>query len=541
MRFLVAVVVCAFVPLGGQQTPTDEKKLCRLEGRTVNSVTGEAVRKVKLELRKRVQDSSASWSATSDAEGKFAFEKVEPGTYLLGAEKTGYLQLTYGATSMRSGGTPLTLAPGQQMKDLQFKLIPQGVITGKVLDEDGEPVSGGTQITVLQQRGRGGKPEFIAGESANDLGEFRLANLSPGRYFVCAQTWSYGREVPAKDEPEEGFVPTFYPGVTDQAGASAVEVRAGQEASGINITLRRARVYRVAGKLAGLASGQSTRNMNIILTPRNRGGTTMFFGGSSGRVKPDGTFDIGHVRPGSYLLSAMVRADMMPQTIGRMPVEVGDSNVKDLVVTLFEPLRISGSVRVEGDGKASPDGMRVMMLQADQEPVWSRPGMVGPDGAFKIDGIAPDKYFLNAFSLPEGTYLKSARAGKQEVLDEGLDLTEAQGAVSLELTLGTKPGAVEGMVREDTKPVPGSYVELRPDPPRPAARYLRKSGSADQNGHFTIKDVAPGKYSAYAWRENPGFDFLQDAEALKEVEGKAVKVTVEEGRSAAADLTPLPN
>ena len=97
---------------------------------------------------------------------------------------------------------------------------------------------------------------------------------------------------------------------------------------------------------------------------------------------------------------------MPPQVAGRLPVEVGDADVRDLAVPLFEPLRISGAVRVEGDGKPALDGIRLVLMQADNQYSLSRAGAVAPDGTFKIDGVAPDKYLLAAFNLPERMYVK---------------------------------------------------------------------------------------------------------------------------------------
>jgi hypothetical protein len=80
---------------------------------------------------------------------------------------------------------------------------------------------------------------------------------------------------------------------------------------------------------------------------------------------------------------------------------------------------------------------------------------------------------------------------------------------------------------------------LVPDPVRPGKQSLLKSAAADQNGRFTIKGVAPGKYALYAWQDEPEIDSSSDPDAFKPIESKAVKVTVEESATAHADLTPI--
>jgi hypothetical protein len=136
-----ACLVLLALPIAAQQTqtpPPDDQKLSKLEGRTINALTGEPIRKVALTLNRR-QPESSSPTATTNSEGRFLFENVEPGTYTLSGEKAGFLFGTYGIRSSKNSPITLTLAPGQHLKDVEVKMTPQGVITEKVLEEDGEP------------------------------------------------------------------------------------------------------------------------------------------------------------------------------------------------------------------------------------------------------------------------------------------------------------------------------------------------------------------------------------------------------------------
>jgi len=166
-------------------------------------------------------------------------------------------------------------------------------------------------------------------------------------------------------------------------------------------------------------------------------------------------------------------------------------------------------------------------------------GKVAEDGAFKVEGISADKYYLNFYGLPEGSYVRSARMGGQEVLDNGLDLTQSEGSVKLEITLSPKAGVIEGVVQgKDKKPAPGAWVTLVPEPARPELRYLYKSASSDQNGRFGIKGVAPGDYKLYAWEE-PVFNPFSDPDLFKPFETKGVKVSLQENKREQAELMVL--
>jgi carboxypeptidase family protein len=181
---LPAALGCArqIPPAAESTAPETQKKerLCRIAGRTVHAQTGEPVRKVKLLLRRMGVDSSA-YSAVSDSEGRFVIDDIEPGTYYLLAERAGYLRQAYGSRGFGYGRTVLTLTAGQELKDLEFKVMPQGVITGKLLDEEGEPVREAS-INVFRQVRAGSSARLagVRGESTNDVGEYRVAELAPG-------------------------------------------------------------------------------------------------------------------------------------------------------------------------------------------------------------------------------------------------------------------------------------------------------------------------------------------------------------------------
>ena len=79
-------------------------------------------------------------ATTTDAEGRFTLDGVDPGSYLLLAQRTGYLDQGYGAPAPQLVGPPLDLGAGETMRDITVKLTPQSLLYGKVLDEDGDPI-----------------------------------------------------------------------------------------------------------------------------------------------------------------------------------------------------------------------------------------------------------------------------------------------------------------------------------------------------------------------------------------------------------------
>ena len=551
MRTWLLLLWLAALPAAFAQPAEEAKKLAALEGRVVNAKTGEPLRRVNLTMRSSATGmrtsvpmaSSAPYAASTDAEGKFRIEKIEPGTYMLYAERQGFVRQSYGARRAGMQGTNLKLSAGQEIKDLEFKLTPQAVITGRVVDEEGEPLAR-VSVQVLRRFYYQGQQRLMpsGGGQTTDTGEFRISELAPGRYWISAnyraRMMAFG-EAPrtSGDKPEEDYVITYYPGTADQAGARAIDVQAGQEIPGIDIRMQKTRVYRIRGKVAG---EQAPRGTRLMLLPRDSGAPFMGFMGAGASVRPDGTFEIGGVAPGSYLITVM-RMQGAGGTQGRVPVDVVREDVENVILALGPGGNLKGSIRVEQSvgQKIAPGGVRVQLLSMEGISI-NTPGVTsGDDGQFVIEGVGPEKYRVTLYSLPEGTWLKSVRAGEQEVLDTGLDLS-AGVAGNIEITLATGAGQVSGVVQDaKQQPAPGSIVTLVPEPPKPGRNDLYRVATTDQNGQFTLQGIPPGDYKLFAW-EDVEMNAHMDPEFLKPHQGKAQKTSVKPDSHRQVTLPQIP-
>ena len=92
---------------------------------------------------KSADDPKRFYNVATDAEGQFVFAQVVPGTYRLLVRHNGFVPGIYGQKAdVFSEGGLLTLKPGEEVKDLLFRMVPTAAIVGQVVDEDGEPVTG---------------------------------------------------------------------------------------------------------------------------------------------------------------------------------------------------------------------------------------------------------------------------------------------------------------------------------------------------------------------------------------------------------------
>ncbi len=144
-----------------------------------------------------------------------------------------------------------------------------------------------------------------------------------------------------------------------------------------------------------------------------------------------------------------------------------------------------------------------------------------------------------SLGLPEGFYLKSVRVGDQDVTFTGVDFT--QGVPSGEMTVVLNPngGQIDGSVQNAKgENAVGAMVTLIPEESRRSVSWLYKTASTDQNGHFTMKGVRPGKYKIYAWEEIE-MGAYQDPDYVKPHESAGQDVTVDDKGHETVQLTAI--
>src|SRR5262245_19116414 len=187
------VLFVSLVPLFSQSPSSEPKAEERsaLEGQVVNAASGEPVKKATILLRRadppQPNTIPASYSTSTEAAGKFSMKDIEAGRYRLTVNRGGFVMAEYGSKGPGRPGTTLSLEKGQHLKEIAVKLTPRAVITGRVLDEDGEPVTF-AQVQTLRYRYNQGRKQLMpmGGTGTNDLGEYRIFGLAPGKYYLSA-------------------------------------------------------------------------------------------------------------------------------------------------------------------------------------------------------------------------------------------------------------------------------------------------------------------------------------------------------------------
>jgi len=497
----------------------------RIEGRVTNSVTGAPVAKATVTLVRDLpsDDGERRYSALSDADGKFAIEKVTAGEYRLLPSHAGFIAVEYGAKRPERRGTVLKFAGEQELKDVEVRLVPHGVLIGRVVDADGDPVES-AQVQLLRQQYVDGKKTLTTVRSVytNDLGEYRAVGLVAGKYWLYAE-WPRG---PISGATED-YIPSYYVSATDAAAAVPIEVSAGTQARAGDIQLRKARTAIVKGRvvlrLAG-TSGRPSVAAYRIVGHNNRAASS--FRRVEANVNAAGEFELRDLTPGSYRLTAAIAKAGIGMVSAPATVEVGGSKIEGVVLEIDDFLTVTGQLRVEDDAKlnaSSPITVRLRRGEGNDR------GRVEDDRTFRIRTVGRGRYQVVVDGLPAGFYVKSVRAGEADVTYNELDLT-AGAPQMLDILVSTKAATVSGTVTDsDGKPAAGATVVLAPkEKERPYPQIW-----SDQFGRFTFTSVIPGEYTVYAWEEVEPTAWM-DPEFMKDVKGEAV--TVGEGASASVGV-----
>src|SRR3982750_1387166 len=153
-----------------------------IEGIAVRAGTGESLSRVTV-IAVPSGPPSSRQSMTTGPDGEFLLENLRPGSYQLTANCPGYAPVEFGQRGPNGRGTNFTLKAGQKMQNVALTLIPEGSITGHIVDANGEPFRRAlvqAHKVIYQEAGR--SLQTIQAVPSDDRGEFRLFWLPPGKY-----------------------------------------------------------------------------------------------------------------------------------------------------------------------------------------------------------------------------------------------------------------------------------------------------------------------------------------------------------------------
>ena len=535
-RLWAALNCCA---AAGAQTPPAAPVTGTIAGVVLDAGNNAPIRRAVVTLstvEARPQDAVA-WT---DGQGRFAFGYLPRGRYELRVSKNGYQAAVYGTNSPSRPPGIITIDAGETRSDFVFRLQLVTTITGTVTDDHGDPLQG-VSITAMRWGWQRGKRRLLPGPSAMSglEGRYRLSNLNPGSYTIVASKTG-GALSPFQSEAVAGqsqrpyyYGLQYYPGTDHPESASLVSVEAGREYSNIDFQLTAHPTATVQGKIVPPPGISMFEQISIGASREDLANRGPNFG--AGVFQPDFVFHFDQLTSGSYVLVAQATAAGKHYR-GVQRLEVGSNDISDLSIPLQPSIDLAGSVAVEGPDAAKYSPTSVTLVPGDGIALNGPPprATVNKDGSFKIVNVPPGVWDINPGQIPPGGYLKSMRLGDQDVLTEEMVIDSSNDA-PLRIVISTQAAQVQGDVSRNGQAA-RAVVLLAPE-----ARFRHVFSSyrtvpADPNGHFEIKNAAPGKYLLFAFEEFDG-QSMQDPEFLKPYEAAGVPVTLREGENPPQKLS----
>ena len=510
--------------------PQNQTGKASIEGSVLDAVTHEPVKKATVML-----NGGAGLSAVTDASGHFAFRQLAAGQYNIFVQSEKYPASQDSLDGSRQ--VSISLAADEQKQDITVSLTPGASVRGRIVDEDGSPMSG-CNATAMQLRDTGvGRTLQQSGNSQSDeKGEYRISNLPRGKYYVQARCFktiplphAFVRRDAIMDVPRLTYEPLFYPGAADPLSAAKVQAAPGADISGIDFKMTPARGIVIRGHVGPASAGI----IQVSLTPKDP--LTRQFRTQGMRVNAStGEFRIQNVLPGSYDLVAST-AEGGQSFFAKTSVEVGDAPLDPIELTLAPAPTVSGTISIEGDTNLPMTSGEIGMSPIDGRQLMQRPpqSKLQTDGTFVISSVTPGRWRL--FLGGVQGYIKSVQQGGQEA--NPWDVEIGSSPSQLKILVGTKFAQVEATLSTSASggdQISGMLWAASGDP------NFQQNFSLNAQNSTTTLNVPPGKYHVCAFATAQPWVLMQNRTLRSALESRCEAVDAPEAGTARVQVPVIP-
>jgi len=300
---------------------------------------------------------------TTDS-GYFVLRDLPAGPYSLTATLAGYVAGAYGRMRPDGPARALILSRGERRTDVEIRLWRLAVISGRVVDETGEPAVGVTVRAVRRLRA-GTRTRWQPAETGttDDRGLYRLSGLTPGDYLVVLpststsvpaqavegyrQAQAQGRSTellrermesrapsptaagirlgadvlqlpeatgrrgllppqPQPGQPLQLYRTVFYPSASSAGEAAIVTVVSGEQRGGIDIAMQLVPTARVSGTVVGPDGPAAGIGVHVIPAGMDPFSTSVAsLETATASTDEFGRFTLLGVPAGSYVVSVL--------------------------------------------------------------------------------------------------------------------------------------------------------------------------------------------------------------------------------------------
>lgn len=453
----------------------------------VNSVTGAPVPSAIVVIGSEL---GVRASGRTDAGGVFKASLDTGGSFLLTESRKGYW-MTGGAM-----GKAIEVKSGTE-NSIKVEMLPLGILAGRVVDQFGDPVRNVIVRTEdrMQSAGAGEYYQSLASTITDDLGEYRMAGVGPGKHYVAFEYNSSNMQRTTGIRVRPALVQTgalvLYPNAISLEEAQEIDFEAGvtKRLNDVRLNIQPAVTIRGMVKAPGLGAGAAAASgakRYVSLERSSKLELTTYAAAQGGGVDSEGRFKFEVALPGQYLLKASDAGS--GKTSKPLTVEVRDRDVAGLELELNISYELRGRIVLDGGG--SLDFSKIMLNFG------AAPVTIDAGGRFQTN-LAGDKGTFVVQGLPAGWYVKEVLIGGKAV--SGRVFAVESGTTDVAITLSSRGARLT--VRVEGKPAVGhtAVVVLIPETgPMPDVESLPIAEARDASGVFVMPGVAPGAYRVYA-------------------------------------------
>jgi len=496
----------------------------RIAGTVVNAVSGSPLAQTRVSIQDARNPQNTQWTITSD-DGRFEFGQLPPGKYGVQGAKRGFIAAGYEQHEQFS--TAIVTGVGFDTEHLVLRLAPVATLSGKVLNEAGEPEPGAIVSLYVKDRSSGvDRIQHIQEEGTDDQGTYEFWPLNAGTYFLAAKAspWyalhprSFGQN---RANPPSAFDPsldvaypvTYYNDVTEPDEALPIPIRGGDHlevdfhlnpvpALHLHLRVSGDLQQRIWGSMQQLPLGeedilarislmptllQPSLDGNDVVVDRAQAGQTEITGLAAGRYR----VQLPISRPGEPITTSAVEMDLRTDGQELDPAKGVQAS------------SVHAAVRLPGQEKL-PRQLQILLRNNKQRVVAERE--VDNKGEVEFPNVFPGKYELLA-RAPGAAYSVLRISSQGEISGNALPVT-AGSSLNISITLVGSATRVEGFAKRNGQPVPSAMVVLVPKTGE-SSRDLFRRDQSDLDGSFSLLNVIPGSYTVCALENGWDLDWAQ--------------------------------
>jgi Carboxypeptidase regulatory-like domain len=514
-------LLCAQEPPAGP-TAADGAGEFRIAGLVVSQTSGTPLSRTRVSIVAAGNPRSARWMVTGD-DGHFAFQDLSAGKYSLQGARRGFIATTYDQHGQFS--TAIVTGAGVDTENLVLRLVPTAKLTGKVLDESGEPVRNASVRLFRENHAMGFSQISPFGwANTDDQGTYEFSPVIPGNYFLSASARPWYAIHPALSttnaqgayvDPalDVSYPQTYYSGTTESDSATLIPIKGGDQ---LQFDLHLEPVPSLHLFFHVPENGQGFQWPNL----QRRVFDTLEDSGAEagGQQEPGGRFEMTGVAPGKYTVHLHGAS---PQDAGQVTEINLTKDSQDLDAFPGESLSsLKVSAQMAGEGKL-PQQFFIGLRDAHLRNVAFQ--QADANGEARFDNLAAGKYSIMAVSRTMAYSVVKTSGQGTESSGNGVNVTPGS-ALSVTAVLLGGSTRVEGFVKRGGKPAPGIMVVLVPANPEANIELFRRDQS-DLDGSFTLPAVVPGTYTVIAIEDGWTLDWSRPA-VLAHYTSRGQKVVV---------------